>query len=68
MNKVIDDVALNILRSASLGGMRTYQLARRCRVPTDVMRHRLNKLQATGKVARHDRLSACNDIYWVIVP
>lgn len=61
----LDDTDRAILAEIG-GGLRTWIISRKLRLPGAVVRRRLNRLAATGWVRRSERYSAVNDIYWVL--
>lgn len=47
-------------------GTRTWKLADRHGCKTAYMSRQMRRLEKAGKVKRHERYSACNDIFWEI--
>lgn len=57
---------LEWLRDNDKIGARTWKLASWHGCETAYMGRQMRRLEKLGKVERHERYSACNDIFWVV--
>lgn len=67
MSEMVED-RVTAEMAGSIFGRRTWQIARKLKLPTPAVRRALRRLEAAGKVRISERYSYANDLYWELVP